>query len=514
MAVACAVQAQELARTPWWPWWRGPHRDNVVPAGTTTVAAPWNGKGPLKLWESVRIPSYQEGGLASAVVADSRVYLFATPIITTPVSTRKFSEADLQRIGVFPAVLPDEVAAEVEKARLSDERAALSPREVRQWAESTMQKLLPSPQDRSRYGGFVVDRLSRGASALPLDVIKTLTQLKDTLFESEQALAEWLDSHGISGAPKQTVLNASPRTVSTMEDMFVCLNADDGTVVWQKRFPGRLLTYGGSSTPCVARGRLYGIGSTGSVYCLNAATGETIWTVQGTGEECHSSVVALDNLAIVQKGALTAYDAATGAVVWTLQEAHAMNNTPAVWTSGGATYLLCNSGSSLRCVDLAGKILWRARGGSYSTPAVSGDRCVVFTGRQLVAYRISISGAQLLWQVDASPDRGASPVIWQDCAYLAENGRALCVELETGKVVWDIAVPASECGSAVIADGKLLAVGNRCLIVLAASPQKAEVVCTLPFPVAPCVTPAIAGNQMFLRLNNSVACYDLSRPAP
>jgi outer membrane protein assembly factor BamB len=63
-----------------WPQWRGPARTGVG-AGGPKLATAWPKGGPVKLWESERLPlcdSDGGGGYGSVTVANGRVYLFTS----------------------------------------------------------------------------------------------------------------------------------------------------------------------------------------------------------------------------------------------------------------------------------------------------------------------------------------------------------------------------------------------------------------------------------------------------
>lgn len=499
-----------------WPQWRGPNHDDVV-VGDNTHIALWTNKGPLKVWYSPPIPSAGNGGLGSVVVADGRVYVFATPKTNEVVTSQTLPEGELRaKLGWSPIRLPTELNQAVEEARISDERAALKPNELNDWIKKFSQAHLTTDDARRRYEGIVNDRLNRGTNAIPWNVLDTLATMTGRAFSQSAELEKWFDAHEIPAEVRNAVLDAIPRKVERAEDVIYCLNAADGKLVWKRGYPGVVRGWGACSTPCVADGRVYVLGSDCALYCLNARDGTEVWTTKPNSGERHASFVVVDGLAIVEDGALLAYDAVTGVPVWSRQEAGANNNTPTPWIQDGKAYLLCNTEGQVSCVDprIAGKLLWTAPGGSYSTAAVSGDRMVVFNGRQLLGYRISLEKAEPLWKADVGGDRGASPVIYKNRAYLAESGRTVCVNMDDGKVLWDGKTGTWELGSAVAADDKIIAVGDRTLYLMNAAPEAYDLLAKVSIPVAECTTPAIVGNRMYIRLKECVGCFDLSQPAP
>ena len=60
-----------------WPQYCGPGRDGIVPAGPKLLEE-WPKEGPPLLWKSDLIPGWTQGGCAGPVVADGRVFVYAT----------------------------------------------------------------------------------------------------------------------------------------------------------------------------------------------------------------------------------------------------------------------------------------------------------------------------------------------------------------------------------------------------------------------------------------------------
>jgi outer membrane protein assembly factor BamB len=327
------------------------------------------------------------------------------------------------------------------------------------------------------------------------------------------------------------------------EDTIYCLDAADGKIVWKhvgKRGYFRGAGDGpGSCTPCVADGRVYVLHVDGLVYCLNAKDGAEIWTAYvlpkldlprgkyGISFGGHGSIVVLDGLAIVQagmQGPLMAFDAATGALAWTRREAKGWHSTPTPWVKDGRIYLICNNrdGREVYCADIhaEGKVLWTTRVdfGCFSSPAVSGDSLVFYSGKTLYCYRMSLDKVEPLWNVrirqcDAEPS--ASPLIYKNRVYVAGLGLTLCVNLEDGKVLWEGKTSSDDQSSVLLADDKLIIQCWGDLSLLNAAPDKFELLAKVKMP-GQCqwASPAIANGRMYLRFNNGVRCFDVSQSAP
>lgn len=499
-----------------WNQWRGPDRNGIAP-GQTAIAATWPKEGLKKVWESEEIPSGQTGGLGSVVVAEGRVYVYVDWEYREPVPTRKLPQRGLQRLGWHHEKLPPELAKASEAARLSDERAKLTGREIRTWAETWVNEHLEGDA-KKKFGGYLHRRLRQGKDAVALDVLDKLGEIRDKQFESQAELDRWFGASGITGDLREKVMGFVETAVDRAHDVVVCLDAKSGETVWKTEHPGRPHGWGASPTPLVTGGRCYVMGSDGVAYCLKAETGKEVWQTKVASGCQNSSLVLADGVLVGLAGPLTGLDVATGKVLWQERSVSGTNNSPVVWSAGGKAYVICNSGRTIGCVDpKTGKCQWTAPGGGSSTVAVSGNLMVVFSGRRevgLTAYKLSVESAEPAWKYEFT-DRASSPIIYEKHVYAIGgrgNGRVMCLSLEAGKLMWEKRVGNTEIASPILVDGKLIAVtgyGDG-LLLLKATPTEYTELAKTRASMAPCTSPAFADGKLYLRLKSSVACYDLT----
>jgi outer membrane protein assembly factor BamB len=180
---------------------------------------------------------------------------------------------------------------------------------------------------------------------------------------------------------------------------------------------------------------------------------------------------------------------------------------------------VCNGAKETFCFEAkTGKILWSVPGGGWSTPAISGDFMALYASNPAVgisAYRLNLEKPQKLWAMP-STDRGASPVVHEGHVYVVgglNKARAMCIQLESGKVTWDVPLPNTEIASPVVADGKILVVVGTSLYMIKADPEKYELLGKADLHVVTCTSPALVDGKAYLRLNDSVSCYDLTKAA-
>jgi len=506
LALSSTVQAMD------WPQWRGPQRDGVAVA-SPPLATSWPEDGPPKLWESEKLPSGRDGGYGSPVVADGRVFLYVNERVRLPVVVRKLSARALRNLGWSADRLPPELQQAAEEARTSPERAELKGKALRAWIEDWLNARL-SEQQRKRHGSFLRRRLAEGKDAIPLSVLETLATIQDREFASQEELDKWFEEHDIAGELKRKVAAQVPTEIEKARDVFVCLDAGDGKTLWKVGYP-EARRASASSTVCVANGRVYGLGSKGEALCLDAKTGREIWRAKCGGG--HSSFLCADGLVVVIADALIALNADAGQVVWTQRKVRSHENSPVLWRKA---YLICNTSRGVACVSLkTGEVRWTVEGGGPSTAAVAEDHMAILTNKKetgLIAYRLSKEKAEKLWNIPDLTDRAASPIILDGHVYAVARRKVVCIELPTGVVQWEGVPGSGDICSPIVADGKLLAIlrGGGAVAMMSASPGKYELLAKAKLRLSRCASPAFADGKLYVRMRDSIACFDLRRPSP
>ena len=77
MAAPEATLSAPLKGQAGWPQYRGPNRDNVA-VNSPRLLDTWPKDGPPLAWKSDWIPGWFQGGCSGPVVADGKVYVYAT----------------------------------------------------------------------------------------------------------------------------------------------------------------------------------------------------------------------------------------------------------------------------------------------------------------------------------------------------------------------------------------------------------------------------------------------------
>jgi outer membrane protein assembly factor BamB len=183
------------------------------------------------------------------------------------------------------------------------------------------------------------------------------------------------------------------------DDLTVSIDLETGRTVWTaieegrgiNRYAGKRLQFHG--TPVYFNGRVFTLGTTGRVYCYDAATGKKLWEEDRSalvkhaaavkekllkarndlpdGEGMGASPMVADGVLIVPEFdtphpdiSLRGLDVATGATLWTVPACTSRFATPAVWTHGGKQFVLVATikGALRLIAPKDGKVLWTVTG--------------------------------------------------------------------------------------------------------------------------------------------------------
>ena len=319
-------------------------------------------------------------------------------------------------------------------------------------------------------------------------------------------------------------------------DVIVCLDANTGKTLWKTSYPG--LPKGlCSSTPYVGDGKVYTLGTSG-MYCLDAETGKEVWKVPSPGlpgdNGLNSSPALVDGVLVVNGGSgkhlnpnvkdpgkesscFKGFDPATGKELWSCPQATADANlngdtsaSAAVWNTDKGPRLITSTGK-LTCVNPKdGSVIWEDSNGISGitgTPAVRGDVCVI--GQMMKGYRLGPDKAETLFAVDVG-DRCGSYLLYDGHVYADCSGTYRCFDL-TGKILWQKS-KGGNISSPVLADGKIFHnVNGSKVAMFSATPTMPETFFEFSVRAQKLTSPAICGGRMYLRLEDGVACYDLTK---
>lgn len=510
LAASLAAASQASAAGDW-NQWRGPARNGIA-VGSPPLANSWPADGPKILWDSESIPSNDDGGHGSVVTADGKAFLSVVWHTDVPTQTRAIDDIVLRKLGHRSvASLGPELTAKMETARLG-----LSPRlrggKLDEWANEWVEQNFNKKQ-KETLGSWAVSRFKKGKAALSIETLERLDQISKRRFANEAEMLGWIAEQNFGEDANKQIVAAVPNTMKSARDVVICLDMETGKTLWKTETPGPATGRNSSSTPCVADGRVFSIGS-GRAFCVEAENGNQVWSTELPAKSAATSPMVVDGLLVFMAGQLTALDAKTGKLVWSQKQVAGNNASPAVWHKDGKSFLICSSKKNLACVNLKnGEVIWTTPGGGDSTPCVVGDTMAAYsrvTEIGLSAYTLSKTGATRLWShvLDARRSQ-TSPIIHEGCVYLMGGGFQLCADLKSGEIRWK-EPQDSNISSPLLADGKIFVFGKKGsdLQMIKATPEARVELGAGKVRAMWCPSPTISNGKILLRLADRVRCYD------
>lgn len=325
----------------------------------------------------------------------------------------------------------------------------------------------------------------------------------------------------------------------TGQRIVLCLNAADGKALWTRRFDAapykmHLRNSVATATPAVDAERVYTSWATPDQYTVLALdhAGKEAWTAQlGPYKSQHgfgSSPIVYEDLLIVPNdqddgGSLIALDKTNGKVRWQLprQPKNATYSTPCVYqhSDSAPVLIFTNWQHGITAVEpKTGKVAWELsvfetnkQERAVASPVVAGDLILGTCGfvtaqKHFVAVRPGDpqkgTKPQEVWRVEKMVSYLPSPLVKGDRVYLCtEQGIASCLDLATGKVIWQERVPGSYAGSPVCAGEHLYCTSLDGDVLVLKMADKFETVARNALGEGTQSTPAIANGRIYFRTN-------------
>jgi outer membrane protein assembly factor BamB len=294
---------------------------------------------------------------------------------------------------------------------------------------------------------------------------------------------------------------------------------------------------GPRATPTWDQGRIYALGATGELRCLDANTGAIIWGKNMLTENQASNLqwaqaaspLIVDDKVIVLPGggggkSVVAYNKMTGAPVWKSLDDRQAYVSPMLVELGGRRQIVVVS--ALRVVGLVpetGALLWSYpwdtdMGINVSQPiVVDKNRFFISSGYGKGAALVELKGsgnsftASTVWENTNMKNKFNSSVLYNGYVYGLDEGILVCLDVNTGERKWKEGRYGY--GQVVLASGHLIVTdGNTGDIALVkASPDKfTEVARFSALKGQTWNYPALAGGRLIVRNSNEMAAYDIS----
>ena len=335
----------------------------------------------------------------------------------------------------------------------------------------------------------------------------------------------------------------------------VCYELETGREIWEHLDEGVHFseTYGGDgprATPTIADRRVYALGATGLLNCLDAETGQPAWSrniiEDAPGARVpiwgfSNSPLVYDNVVVVNAGgtedrSVIAYDCETGEPAWHAGNSEAAYSSPMLVTLAGVRQVLLLNGRGLEgyAADGSGRLWqypWETNGGARTNipqpiylpgDGETADRVFISTGYGKGCALVEITRENEEFQVRDvfPPNRNLkskfSNVIHVDgVIYGFDDGVAAALDLSNGRRAWKARTDYGH--------GQLLLVGD--LILVQAEPghvalmrpdpaRQIELTRFAPLAEKSWNNPVLVGSRLLVRNDREAACYELPLAEP
>lgn len=261
-------------------------------------------------------------------------------------------------------------------------------------------------------------------------------------------------------------------------ERLLCLEEETGQILWTHEWPTsyRMLmasyANGPRATPTVDGDRVYVVGATGTLFCLNAKSGKPIWK-KAYVEDYGTSVpvwgitsapfVDGDRLICIVGGQpdakVMAFDKLTGEEIWrALSSDGEMGYAqPIIFEAGGVRQLIIWHPGALSSLDPEdGRVYWEQpfdvrSGMTVATPVKSGSYLLVsqfYGGSMMMGLDTKRPAARMIWKGKSNselPDQTdglhaliTTPIIQGDYVYgVCSYGQLRCLKAESGERIWE-----------------------------------------------------------------------------
>ncbi len=319
-----------------------------------------------------------------------------------------------------------------------------------------------------------------------------------------------------------------------------------GAALWvhedKARFEEDMGGTGPRTTPLAADDKVWTLGATGILNCLDGKTGRLLWkrdTLKEAGHENlgwakSSSPILVDDMIIVTLGkgekSLAAYRAATGEPVWRSGAKEAGYATPVLAEIAGVRQILAVFAKSAGGYDPAtGAAIWEWTENFKSAPAnvanpmpYGSDGVLISIGYGIGSSMIKFDPTartptswphQIEWQTMKMKPKFTNLVLRGDHAWGLDEGRLSCLDLKTGQQLWR---------GASYGHGQIMGAGDTLIIqsekgevvIARASTTAEEILARIPALTSKTWnTACLAGNLLLVRNDREAICLELPRRA-
>jgi outer membrane protein assembly factor BamB len=328
------------------------------------------------------------------------------------------------------------------------------------------------------------------------------------------------------------------------QEAVVAYDFDSGKERWKYQYPALFSeTLGGDgprATPTIHEDKVYSLGATGVLACLELATGRKLWEVNILKEnDSHNLDWGMSGSPLVhgevvlvnpgnQKGtaasrSLVAYDLRTGKHVWGAGHSKAGYASPVLESVAGRLQFILFDGAGLAGFDTsAHEELWRFPWWSQfdinaaQPVAVGDDRFLITSAAGAAVVRVTNQNksfaAEQVWKNNKLKCYFGTPALFEGNLYGIDDTLLACVEAATGRQRWKARAGDYGHGQLLLSGKLLLVLSETGALALAeANPDRFREWGRIQAIEGKTWNyPTLAGNRILVRNHLEMAAYDLA----
>jgi len=323
------------------------------------------------------------------------------------------------------------------------------------------------------------------------------------------------------------------------EEVVAAYDLSSGRELWTQKWNADFEDSTGDgprATPTWDQGRIYALGATGELRCLDAKNGSVLWGKNILSDNQASNLpwamaaspLVVDDKVIVLPGgtsgkSVVAYNKMTGAPVWrVLNDVQAYVSPMLVELAGRRQVVVVTSSRVVGLIPESGALLWSyvwdTNGGiNVSQPiVVDQNRFFISSGYGKGAALVEVKGsgnsytATTIWENVLMKNKFNSSVFYNGYVYGLDEGILTCLDVKTGDRKWKDGRYGY--GQVLLAGDHLIVTSDKGEVALVkATPDGYNEVAR--FEALKGQTwnyPAIADGRLLVRNSNEMAAYDIS----
>jgi outer membrane protein assembly factor BamB len=323
------------------------------------------------------------------------------------------------------------------------------------------------------------------------------------------------------------------------QEVVAAYDMNNGRELWTQKWNAAYTDETGDgprATPTWDAGRIYALGATGELRCLDANSGAVIWGKNILSDNqaknlpwaMAASPLIVDDKVIVLPGgtsgkSVVAYNKNSGAPVWRVLNDTQAYVSPMLVELAGRRQIVVVSAS--RVVGLApenGALLWEYpwntdMGINVSQPViVDRNRFFISSGYGKGAALVEVKGsgnsftASTVWENNNMKNKFNSSVLHNGYVYGLDEGILVCLDVNTGERKWKNGRYGY--GQIILAGSHLIVTSDQGDVALVKATPDAytEVARFTAVPGKTWNYPALAGGRLLVRNSTEMAAYDIS----